>query len=52
MYIEGFFCIFVVDVDIVKNIEDDINQLLRSVKIMSFDNVLINVNDFEFEKVL
>lgn len=49
---EGFFCIFVVDVKSVKNIEDDINQILRSVKMMIFENVLINVNDVEFKKVM
>lgn len=49
---EGFFCIFGVDVNSVKNVEDDINQILKRVKIMSFENVLINVNDVEFKKVM
>lgn len=49
---EGFFCIFVVDVNSIKNIVDDINQILMSVKMMSFESVLINVNDFEFKKVM
>lgn len=48
----GFFFIFDFDVDSMKNIEDNINQILRRVKMMIFDNVLINVNDFEFKKVM
>lgn len=49
VHIEGSLFYSDVDADSIKKIEDDIIQILRRVKMMSFDNVLINVNDLELK---
>lgn len=51
-YTEGSLCISVVDAESINNIENDINQILRSVKTMSFEDVLINANDLELKKAM
>lgn len=51
-YTEGSLCISVVDANSIKNIADDINQILMSVKMMSSESVSINVNDLELKKAM
>lgn len=52
VYMNGSLFISDLDADSMKNIEDNINQILRRVKMMTFDNVSINVNDLELKKAM